>query len=184
MSANAMKLFKVVAIVALAVLVGFFVWNPLGVCKRHELLYARGAASANGHKMSVVMDQCGWREEGRVIFFKNSFWGSPFRVLVFSGYDAKNHRISGVLLHDDETGEDIPLAEDPSWSRGGKFADRQAWFASTKQPLPYHNYTARFYVETIDEKGAVLERASFHISVLKSYKEYWGVDAWDALMSV
>jgi hypothetical protein len=179
-----MKPFKVAAIVALLVLVGFFVWNPLGVCKRRELLCTTGTALANGRRMSVVMGQSGWREEGRMIFFRNSFWGSPFRVVVHSGYEARNHRISGVPLHDDETGMDTPLAEDPSWSRKGKFANREAWLASIKQPLPYHNFTARFHVETIDEKGAVLERTSFQISVIKSYKEYWGVDSWDALMIV
>ena len=179
-----MKQLKILCLAFVVGAVGLLILNPVGICRRHDLLYERTTHTIDGQRFVVVMDQCGWEERGRLLFLRNSYWGSPYRVLVFLGASPKDHRIANVSLHDDETGEGIGLVEDRVWSRGGKTGNREAWYASIKTQLSYHGFTLSFDVETLDNAGSVVGRSSYRIGLTKAYRTYWAVDALDALMSV
>ena len=158
----------------------FAILNPLGVCRRHDYLYETGVHVAGAHKMTVMIGQVGWRAEGQLLFLRRSYWGSPYRILVYSGLPVTEYRVANVKLHDEETGEEIALSEDTTWGRGGDWKDKDAWFASITRPLEYHRYTAHIDVEEI----ASGKSRSFLITLNKNYRSYWAIDVVDALMSV
>ena len=156
----------------------------MGISRRHEYLYRRESFPVNGRVAWVMLIQNGEQESGRLLFTRNSTWGSPYDVFITSGFEGKLHRISAVVARDLDTGAFYNLTKDETRQEPAKYAEREGWFESKAEPLPYHRFVISFTVETLNANHVVVAREQFNVEMHKDYHEYWGVDGWDALMSV